>query len=31
VGAVDERAIIAVDIEKLMTSSDMELVETVAA
>jgi len=30
-GTVDERMIIDVDIEKLMTSSDMELVETAAA
>jgi len=30
-GTVDERMIIVVDIEKLMTSRDMELVETVAA
>ena len=30
-GTVDERMIIVIDIEKLMTSSDMELVETAAA
>ncbi|MFZ2162631.1 MAG: chemotaxis protein CheW [Sideroxyarcus sp.] len=30
-GTVDERMIIVVDIERLMTSSDMELVEAVAA
>jgi len=30
-GTVDERMIIVVDIEKLMTSRDMELVETAAA
>jgi purine-binding chemotaxis protein CheW len=30
-GTVDDRMIIVVDIERLMTSSDMELVETVAA
>ena len=30
-GTLDERMIILVDIERLMTSSDMELVETVAA
>jgi purine-binding chemotaxis protein CheW len=30
-GTVDERMLILVDIEKLMTSSDMELVETVSA
>lgn len=30
-GTLDERMIILVDIERLMTSSDMELVETIAA
>lgn len=30
-GAIDERMLILVDIEKLMTSNDMELAETVAA
>ena len=30
-GTVDERMLILVDIEKLMTSSDMELVEAVSA
>jgi purine-binding chemotaxis protein CheW len=30
-GTVDERMLILVDIERLMTSSDMELMETVAA
>jgi purine-binding chemotaxis protein CheW len=31
IGAVDDRMLILVDIEKLMTSSDMELVEMAAA
>jgi len=31
IGAIDERMLILVDIEKLMTSSDMELVEMAAA
>jgi len=30
IGAVDERMLILVDIERLMTSSDMELVETIS-